>query len=142
MSWIRYVKILNGPLCSYHINSISLQWYPEVLHFCPTTPIILCGLKSDLRNNNTCINLLKAQGLAPITPDQGRAVATKMGAVYMECSAKERIGVEDIFDAAIVLATDHDDDSPKDFDGNGDGGKFQMLAKVKRRKVRRACKIL
>src|SRR5580700_2611890 len=81
------------------------QWYPEVLHFCPTTPLILCGLKSDLRNNATCINLLKAQGLAPITPDQGRAVAAKMGAVYMECSAKERIGVDDIFDAAIILST-------------------------------------
>jgi Ras homolog gene family, member A len=81
-----------------------LQWYPEVMHFCPTTPIILCGLKSDLRHKKTCIDLLKSQGLTPVTPEQGRAVAAKMGAVYMECSAKERIGIEEIFDQAIIMA--------------------------------------
>ena len=74
------------------------------MHFCPTTPIILCGLKSDLRHKKTCIELLKTQGLTPVTPEQGRVVAAKMGAVYMECSAKERIGIEEIFDQAIVMA--------------------------------------
>jgi GTPase SAR1 family protein len=74
------------------------------MHFCPTTPIILCGLKSDLRHKKTCIELLKTQGLTPVTPEQGRAVAAKMGAVYMECSAKERIGIEEIFDKAIIMA--------------------------------------
>ena len=81
-----------------------LQWYPEVLHFCPTTPIILCGLKSDLRYKKTCIDLLKTQGLTPVTPEQGRAVAAKMGATYMECSSKEMNGVDDIFDMAVTLA--------------------------------------
>src|SRR5436190_5599171 len=47
------------------VNQRYLQWYPEVLHFCPTTPIILVGLKSDLRNNRKCLELLKAQGLTP-----------------------------------------------------------------------------
>jgi Ras homolog gene family, member A len=141
MSWIRYSSIAILVVIVPLTMAFLLQWYPEVLHFCPTTPIILCGLKSDLRNNNTCINLLKAQGLAPITPEQGRAVATRMGAVYMECSAKERIGVEDIFDSAIVLATDQEDDASNELDGHGDGGKFQMLSKVKKRKARRMCKI-
>ena len=63
------------------------QWYPEVLHFCPTTPIILCGLKSDLRHKRTCIELLKTQGLTPVTQQQGKQVAQKMGALYMECSS-------------------------------------------------------
>ncbi len=35
---------------------------------------------------------------------QGQAVAQKMGAKYMECSSKEWIGVEEIFDTAIVDA--------------------------------------
>jgi Ras homolog gene family, member A len=80
------------------------QWYPEVLHFCPTTPMMLVGLKSDLRNKRNCIELLKTQGLTPVTPEQGRAVAKKMGATYMECSSKEQDGVEDIFDMAVTMA--------------------------------------
>lgn len=65
---------------------------------------MLLGLKSDLRNKRSCIELLKTQGLTPVTPDQGRVVAKKMGAVYMECSSKEQDGVEDIFDRAVTEA--------------------------------------
>ena len=72
-----------------------------MLHFCPTTPIILLGLKSDLRNKRTCIDLLKTQGLTPVTTAQGQGVAKKMGALYMECSSKEMTGVHEIFEAAI-----------------------------------------
>ena len=39
-----------------------------------------------------------------MTPEQGRAVAKKMGALYMECSSKEQDGVEDIFDTAVTIA--------------------------------------
>ncbi|CAL3963055.1 unnamed protein product, partial [Diplocarpon coronariae] len=46
-------------------------WYPEVLHFCPYTPLVLVGLKSDLRTKRTCIDLLKTQGLTPVTREQG-----------------------------------------------------------------------
>lgn len=77
------------------------QWYPEVLHFCPTTPIILVGLKSDLRSKRTCIELLKTQGLTPITPEQGRGVAQRMGATYVECSSKEMRGVDEVFAKAV-----------------------------------------
>ena len=65
---------------------------------------MLLGLKSDLRNKKNCIDLLRTQGLTPVTPDQGRAVARAMGATYMECSSKEQDGVEDIFDAAVTMA--------------------------------------
>lgn len=85
-----------------------MQWYPEVLHFCPYTPLILVGLKSDLRHKKTCIEMLKTQGLTPVTSEQGMAVAKKMGAQYMECSSKEMTGVDEIFDRAIntVVAND------------------------------------
>jgi Ras family protein A len=65
---------------------------------------MLLGLKSDLRNKKNCIELLKTQGLTPVTPEQGRAVAKKMGAMYMECSSKEQDGVEEIFDTAVTIA--------------------------------------
>ncbi|EON60902.1 GTP-binding protein rhoC [Coniosporium apollinis CBS 100218] len=90
--------------CPNSLENVMDKWYPEVLHFCPTTPIILCGLKSDLRHKKTCIDLLKTQGLTPVTPEQGKAVAQRMGAVYMECSAKEMSGVDEIFDTAVTMA--------------------------------------
>jgi Ras family protein A len=54
-----------------------------------------------LRNKRTCIDLLRTQGLTPVTQYQGQAVAKKMGALYMECSSKEMTGVHEIFEAAI-----------------------------------------
>jgi GTPase SAR1 family protein len=88
----------------HRASANNAQWYPEVLHFCPTTPLMLLGLKSDLRNKKNCIELLKTQGLTPVTTEQGRAVAKKMGAAYMECSSKEQDGVEEIFDMAVTMA--------------------------------------
>ena len=41
-------------LCFSTADSVSLKnvkrtWIPEIRHFCPRTPIILCGTKNDLR---------------------------------------------------------------------------------------------
>lgn len=58
-------------------------------------------MKSDLRNKRTCIELLKTQGLTPITPEQGRGVAQRMGATYVECSSKEMRGVDEVFAKAV-----------------------------------------
>jgi len=90
--------------CPVSLENVMDKWYPEVLHFCPTTPIILVGLKSDLRNNRKCLELLKAQGLTPVTPEQGRAVAQRMGAMYVECSSKEMRGVDEVFQLAVNTA--------------------------------------
>ncbi|KAL9061085.1 MAG: hypothetical protein Q9162_000230 [Coniocarpon cinnabarinum] len=90
--------------CPNSLENVLDKWYPEVLHFCPTTPIILIGLKTDLRYKKTCIDLLRSQGLTPVTTEQGQQVARRMGATYMECSSKEMTGVEDIFNRAINIA--------------------------------------
>ncbi|KAI0884926.1 ras-domain-containing protein [Annulohypoxylon maeteangense] len=94
--------------CPNSLDNVLDKWYPEVLHFCPYTPLILVGLKSDLRSNKACVNLLNAQGLTPVTTEQGAGIAEKMGAQYMECSSKEMTGVDEIFDRAIqtVVAND------------------------------------
>ncbi len=39
-----------------------------------------------------------------MTPEQGRAVAGRMGATYMECSSKEMTGVDEIFESAVTMA--------------------------------------
>lgn len=51
-----------------------------------------------------CIDLLKTQGLTPVTQEQGQKVAKQMGATYVECSSKEMRGVQEIFDLAMDTA--------------------------------------
>jgi Ras family protein A len=97
-------KVLPPPHNHLDPYLTALQWYPEVLHFCPTTPLILVGLKSDLRTKRACIDLLKTQGLTPVTPAQGQAVAKRMGAQYIECSSKEAQGIDDVFELAVNTA--------------------------------------
>ncbi|ETI23306.1 GTP-binding protein rhoC [Cladophialophora carrionii CBS 160.54] len=97
--------------CPNSLENVMDKWYPEVLHFCPTTPLILVGLKSDLRTKRTCIELLRTQGLTPVTPDQGAAVAQRMGAKYIECSAKENKGIQEVFDLAINTAIQMEEES-------------------------------
>ncbi|KAK3185808.1 RHO4 protein [Lecanicillium sp. MT-2017a] len=94
--------------CPNSLDNVLDKWYPEVLHFCPYTPLILVGLKSDLRYKRTCIDMLKTQGLTPVTTEQGMAVAQKMNAQYMECSSKEMLGVDEIFERAILTVVAND----------------------------------
>ncbi|KAH8880106.1 ras-domain-containing protein [Thozetella sp. PMI_491] len=94
--------------CPNSLENVMDKWYPEVLHFCPYTPLVLVGLKSDLRYKKTCIEMLKTQGLTPVTTEQGLAVARKMSAGYMECSSKEMKGVEEIFEQAILTVVAND----------------------------------
>ena len=94
------------------------------------------GLKSDLRTKRTCIELLRTQGLTPVTPEQGKAVADRMGASYIECSAKENKGVQEVFELAINTAVRVEDES---FERPSRGG--QSNEKKKKAK-KRTCKIL
>jgi len=83
------------------LHNVTDKWYPEVSHFCPTTPLILIGTKTDLRQDDHTRRMLSAQGTTPVTPEQGAAVAQEIGARYMECSAKTGDGVTEIFNAAL-----------------------------------------
>lgn len=105
---------------------------------------MLLGLKSDLRNKKNCIELLKTQGLTPVTPEQGRAVAQKMGAHYMECSSKEQDGVEEIFDAAVTMAVGDEYKSPDEakMPSSTSRGTTQAFPTGGKKKKRSGCKVL
>ncbi|KAG5995549.1 hypothetical protein E4U52_008153 [Claviceps spartinae] len=129
--------------CPNSLDNVLDKWYPEVLHFCPYTPLILVGLKSDLRYKQTCIEMLKTQGLTPVTTEQGLAVADKMDAQYMECSSKEMLGVDEIFERAILTVVANDRTNQDAMAGNsgGDGRSAIPGLKLPKRKKRR-CQIL
>ena len=70
------------------VYCVHTQWYPEVSHHCPNTPVILVGTKLDLRGDKETIKKLKEKRLAPITYSQGLEMMKEIGAVkYLECSA-------------------------------------------------------
>ncbi|KUJ23181.1 ras family protein [Mollisia scopiformis] len=120
--------------CPNSLENVLDKWYPEVLHFCPYTPLVLVGLKSDLRTKRTCIDLLKTQGLTPVTQEQGLSVARKMGARYMECSSKEMVGVDEIFEEAIntVVANDRSNQRQEPEPSSGGQTQYPVVRKKKR----------
>ncbi|KAA1469575.1 hypothetical protein DENSPDRAFT_835224 [Dentipellis sp. KUC8613] len=83
------------------LANVQDKWYPEVAHFCEGTPLILVATKSDLRRDEQTRRMLGAQGLTPVTPEQGQEVARDIGAKYIECSAKTGSGVQDVFSLAL-----------------------------------------
>lgn len=71
------------------------KWAEEALRYCPDAPIILVGLKKDLRNPSVC------QMENFVRPEDAQQVAKQIGAKrYLECSALTGEGVDDVFELA------------------------------------------
>lgn len=87
------------------LENIPEKWTPEVKHFCPNVPIILVGNKKDLRNDPHTIKELAKMKQEPVKPQEGRAMAEKINAfAYLECSAKSKEGVREVFETATRAA--------------------------------------
>ncbi|KAL9959587.1 hypothetical protein ACROYT_G032921 [Oculina patagonica] len=88
-------------------GNISKRWVPEVSRFCPNVPIILVGNKKDLRNDESTKRELsdKKQRQEPVKSKEGSKVGKTINAyAYLECSAKTREGVRDVFETAAKAA--------------------------------------
>jgi len=87
------------------LENIPEKWTPEVKHFCPNVPIILVGNKKDLRNDPNTIKELGKMKQEPVKPEEGRTMAEKINAfAYLECSAKSKEGVREVFETATRAA--------------------------------------
>lgn len=87
------------------LENIREKWTPEVRHFCPKVPIILVGNKKDLRNDAQTIRELAKTKQEPVRWEQGDAMAKAIGAdAYVECSARTKEGVRDVFEVATKKA--------------------------------------
>ena len=84
-------------------EDIRAKWYPEISYHCPQIPIILVGLKLDLRDDKETLEKLREKRLAPITYPQGLQMAKEIGAFkYVECSALTQKGLKTVFDTAVA----------------------------------------
>jgi Ras family protein A len=87
------------------LENIPEKWTPEVKHFCPNVPIILVGNKKDLRNDEVTKKELGKLKLEPVKAEDGRQMAGTINAYeYLECSAKTKEGVREVFEAATRAA--------------------------------------
>jgi Ras family protein A len=87
------------------LENIPEKWTPEVRHFCPNVPIILVGNKKDLRHDETTKRELMKMKQEPVRPEEGKGVAEKISAfAYLECSAKTKDGVRQVFETATRAA--------------------------------------
>ncbi|CAJ0759477.1 21880_t:CDS:2, partial [Entrophospora sp. SA101] len=76
-------------------------WIEEVNRLCPGIPVILVGLKTDLRNSETEIEDMRNKGLSFVDPKQGETMAQQIGAKrYIVCSALTGENVDQVFEVA------------------------------------------
>lgn len=87
------------------LENITEKWQPEVRHFCPRVPVVLVGNKKDLRNDEFTRRELSKMKKEPVRYEQGREVSDSIHAVaYLECSAKTKEGVREVFETATSAA--------------------------------------
>ena len=70
-------------------ENVKNKWFYEIKHYCNDTPIVLAGLKSDMRNSITTKCISYSEGLE---------LQKEIGALYFyECSALTQKNVKELF---------------------------------------------
>ncbi|CAO3574396.1 unnamed protein product [Mortierella alpina] len=82
------------------LDNVTSKWIQEVQVHCPETPVILVGMKKDLRDDQAS-STEQPKTTRFVTTAEAERVAAEIGARnHLECSALTGDGVDDVFEAA------------------------------------------
>lgn len=87
------------------LTNVTDKWLPEIRFFCPQIPLILVGIKKDLRNDPITCRRLKMNQQRPVKLEEGQSMAKRVRANYfIECSCKTFENINEIFYTAAKLS--------------------------------------
>nr|XP_042905351.1 rho-related GTP-binding protein RhoE-like [Parasteatoda tepidariorum] len=88
------------------LDSIINKWYPEIQQHSQNIPIILCGCKSDLRNDAETMCALAKQKKVPVTAEQALGVSRQIHATtYVETSSRaSTLSAREAFEISALAA--------------------------------------
>eukprot|EP00732_Lithocolla_globosa_P001181 Lithocolla_globosa_v1_NODE_547_length_3768_cov_31.937248.p1 type:complete len:724 gc:universal NODE_547_length_3768_cov_31.937248:1499-3670(+) len=78
-------------------ENVESKWVPEIRHHCPGVPIIMVGMKTDLKSSDTSIPPERF-----VSDEEQTLMAERIGAYSLQrCSALTQDGLKALFDTAI-----------------------------------------
>eukprot|EP01120_Amphizonella_sp_Union-15-10_P003016 TRINITY_DN13310_c0_g2_i1.p1 TRINITY_DN13310_c0_g2~~TRINITY_DN13310_c0_g2_i1.p1 ORF type:complete len:411 (+),score=80.30 TRINITY_DN13310_c0_g2_i1:65-1297(+) len=106
-------------------KNVSNKWINEVRFHCPHTPVILAGLKVELRKEPGSKNL--------ISQEMGEKVSKEIGAVYyVEASVVKLEGLSELFQKAALASLNYK--KPKEREGRGLFSRFRFRRSRRQKK--------
>ena len=98
-----------------HPHSLEVaitKFIPEIRKYCPNTPYILVGTRTDLRNATGDTEEFTGNSENCFPSEFGPCIANIIGAVlYKECSSSSGDGVDDVVDSAVFAALHRKNDT-------------------------------
>jgi small GTP-binding protein len=87
------------------LENAQNMWAPEIKEHCPTTPYLLVGMKSDLRDQfGQDTEEYRRKGWESVPSSEGEEMKNVIGAqAYIECSARIQHNLKEVFETAIKV---------------------------------------
>ena len=94
-------------MSSTSLSNVKAKWIQDVRDSeSKFAHVVLCGTKTDMREDEDELAKLRRQGQELVTTEVGQAMADELGvSSYCECSALTMEGVNDVFKESIRLST-------------------------------------